>query len=318
MEQEPRHYVGIYDSEGQEHVRDERSDEGTSSYSKPYASITDDINFESNDDIDAALQLSFEESPEHSRPLNEEEFKASCSSRADSTPHAIRPFRSSPIVIQHTTSAKRSILERKYDSNETSKASPLKKTRSPSPHERYPQPASGPPPYPYPVYYAPHHPDFAYGPGHAPPPMVVASPSAQGSYHHYPVTGSSPHMQTPHLGGYPPPGYPPPGYPPPPPQWGSAHGQHTVYYMYHTHPYPHQPYEMLPPDSAERTPGKRKDRKDDANATMETAELSYEEDITGPASPPSCKKTKDSFRSAPSWPSPPKENVRDPMVSSYS
>jgi hypothetical protein len=50
------------------------------------------------------------------------------------------------------------------------------------------------------------------------------------------------------------------------------------------------------------------------NATMETAELSYEESVGGPVSPPSSKKKKDVSLGVGTWPSPAQELVRDLMV----
>ena len=61
------------------------------------------------------------------------------------------------------------------------------------------------------------------------------------------------------------------------------------------------------------------------DTTMETAELSYEEETyahatgddaaEGPISPPSFKKNKDAISSASAWGSPPRELVRGSMVS---
>eukprot|EP00970_Alexandrium_tamarense_P020545 scaffold15357_cov193-Alexandrium_tamarense.AAC.1 len=161
-----------------------------------------------------------------------------------------------------------------------------------------------PPPPGYPPYQMYH---YHYGAPPQPPgsnqpqPMAIASPRGVPPVaYHYPADGSQPQMMLPPPGSLP---YPPPqwadhyfmGYPPPPP----SHYQ--------------QPPPPPTPASGSRTPGKRKVRREDMNATMETAELSYEESVGGPVSPPSSKKKKDVSLGVGTWPSPAQELVRDLM-----
>ena len=66
---------------------------------------------------------------------------------------------------------------------------------------------------------------------------------------------------------------------------------------------------MPPPEPVARTPAKKRDRRQDVNATMETADMSMEEDIGGPVSPPSSKKL-----AVASWDSSPPETVSNATV----
>lgn len=59
---------------------------------------------------------------------------------------------------------------------------------------------------------------------------------------------------------------------------------------------------MLPPGPATRTPAKKRERREDADVTMETAEMTLEEESgIEPVSPPSSKKKKDIGSAG--WPS---------------
>ncbi|KAL7553119.1 hypothetical protein ACHAWF_016375 [Thalassiosira exigua] len=253
------------------------------------------LDYDSNEDnIHAALQLSFEDSPEIS-PKDEG--------------------------------------NRRQDHDNPS---PSKKARTPSSQQRYRQlrvdtgggeeyPPSQPHPsdtrggseaYPpgqhqYP-YRQPYYPYGGHQSGHQPP------PSSQGGYPHYSSSASS------HLSGYPPQGYG---------QWpSSSHSQqrHAGYYAYPPqqpphyqhqtpsdaahHPHRQAPqYPASPPreDVPPRTPGsaKRKGPKG-VDATMETAELSYDDGGGhGPISPPSSKKRRDAPLSSRmgTWGTPPDE-----------
>ncbi|KAL9190941.1 hypothetical protein ACHAXT_000647 [Thalassiosira profunda] len=207
------------------------------SHDFPPLTLAKGIGYDSNEDIHAALQLSFEDSPD-----------------------------TSPRDSQHRKAAE-------------GMASPSKRARDSS-HE--PQPPG------YPGYHPPS------------------------SYYPYPPGGQQPP-------GYPSPSryqQPPSGYPP---QWSSQGQQQPPgYYGYpaqggYQHP-PHYPEQPSPIGS--RTPGgKRRSPKRSADATMETAEMSYD-DTVGPMSPPSSKKKRDGasmIQSMGTWASPPRESDATPQ-----
>jgi hypothetical protein len=87
--------------------------------------------------------------------------------------------------------------------------------------------------------------------------------------------------------------------------------------QYPMHP-PATPASKTPsatPSKKMSTPGKRKERRNDANLTVETAELSFDEMAT-PMSPPSSKKKRDGLGIG-SWPSPPHDYMKSDLVSCF-
>lgn len=146
---------------------------------------------------------------------------------------------------------------------------------------------------------------------------MAPSPTQMPHGYAFPVPGQ--HAMMP--GVVPMPGY---GFPP----WGSPPGQYYGYAQPQMAvPPPHQQYLMNPPATpASRktpnttlrtkttTPGKRKDRVSDANLTVETEDLTFD-DIATPMSPPSSKKKRDGSLDIGTWPSPPEQGMKDDMVS---
>jgi len=295
-----------------------------------------------DDSVDAdALQFSFDDSPDNSREFEPEpDYKIGASGvdsvRGSEMPETeLPPFKTARAEIGPTATPSRSSVERRTNpygmsTGSSPERSPSKKQRQPSyqtsaslPTHR-PQTTSfkGPPPshhYPYPPQPVHYHPDYSYlPPGHPQPMTSVAQhvPPSTG-YHPYNSALSSPNMPPSH-------GVPP-GYPPPPPpgyaHWGSPPAASPPgYYMYpHQYSYPPQeapaqpptqqshplsiaPHQMHPPGPATRTPAKKRERREDSDVTMETAEMSLEEESgVEPVSPPSSKKKKDIGSAG--WPS---------------
>ncbi|KAL7522841.1 hypothetical protein ACHAWX_007551 [Stephanocyclus meneghinianus] len=147
------------------------------------------------------------------------------------------------------------------------------------------------------------------------PQMMAPSPTQMPHGYAFPVPGQ--HAMMP--GVVPMPGY---GFPP----WGSPPGQYYGYAQPQMAvPPPHQQYLMNPPATpASRktpnttlrtkttTPGKRKDRVSDANLTVETEDLTFD-DIATPMSPPSSKKKRDGSLDIGTWPSPPEQGMKNDM-----
>jgi hypothetical protein len=271
----------------------------------------DSVEYDSNEDINAALQLSFEDSPDHTLRSSPEE----CPRRTGGTAMSAMVHRHQP----HTPLPSNAGEGGGYNTTAQS---------------RHVHRDTAPYPYGMPAYQPYHHPAMGY-PQHYPP---TSSSHHQGvSYHGYPPP--------------PPPGcYPAHQWPttaPPPPPAGPA-GQHPGYYnMYPPHhpqyQQPRQPEvererEYVPPPTPETptsaartpsrtTPAKRKGlRNIDINATIATAEMPYDdmdEMIGGPISPPSSKKKRDAgvaggtgySASTEAWGAPQSENTRGAIVS---
>jgi len=328
-------------------------------------------NYDSNEEDsgsgihNAALQLSFVDSPENSPTTQQQHQQQDDRRIAQAGHHHGRPQFASSDHPSPTKKARAAGSQQRHHHHHPT---------PPAQHdERYPLPgrsASGER-YP-PQQQAYYHPSY-YNPYQQYPVMG----SSQGSYPHpqqqqqqHP-SSTSPQGAVPQPSHLHTPGYPPPpphhhaggvgGYPPHP-QWTpvmptpSSHGQqHAGYYVYPTqqqqqeqhqqsqeerHLYsmtqsPSSSFERPSPEpqwpdqrqqqQQQRTPAsKRKGSKImTVDTTMETAELSYEEEVythatggdaaEGPISPPSSKKNKDAELSTSAWGSPPRELVRGSM-----
>ena len=101
----------------------------------------------------------------------------------------------------------------------------------------------------------------------------------------------------------------PPGHPV---QWGGSPMATPGYYnMFRS--YSGDNDGMPPPNSASRTPGKRKTihREGELNATIDTMDTTCDESFAGPFSPPSAfKRQKESSQAHDAWPSPPRHKDR--------
>ncbi|KAL3811258.1 hypothetical protein ACHAXA_003357 [Cyclostephanos tholiformis] len=230
----------------------------------------DGIEYDSNEDINAALQLSFEDSPDHTLRSSPEECQ-----RAISRQHQLPNAREGGYPAQH---------QQHLDAPYTY-------------HPAYP-------PYRHPMMGYPHY----------PPPSS--------SLHGVPFHGYQ--QPPPPAGGYPSHQWPSVSAPP-----GQFAGYYNIYPPHH-HQYQHQEeereYHVPPPPetpSCSRTPAKRKGLKTiDVNATVTTAELSYDEDeMGGPLSPPSSKKKRDAearySASTEAWGSPRRESTSGEIEQEY-
>jgi len=288
--------------------------------------IVDD-NYDSNEDnIHAALQLSFEDSPDHnSRKKDDASDNEQRELEQEQEREEHHPSPPKKARIPLVTSSSRQPPPQQHASQQHP-APASERYPSQQPHASQQQHEQAAYPY-HPAYYPYHH------------PMMGAAAHAQGGYpHQYPHSSSPQGVPTSHLPGYPP-GYPPQWAPPPSSASAAAaaaHGQHPGYYMYpqYQQQQHHPGYQQQPPSStttnvplpetpsssvrtpARSTPGsKRKGLKNiDVNATMETTDLSYE-DENGPMSPPSSKKKRDSKQGLADavWRSPPRQFVRGAM-----
>jgi hypothetical protein len=236
------------------------------------------IGYDSNEDVHAALQLSFEDSPDHSLRSHEDQHHGDAS-----------PSRKA-IDVLATSSAK------PHHHHVHSHEQHLQQQQQKHHHQqqdnenRFPSAQQHPPQgYPYQTTYYPY--------------QTMGTTASQG-FPHYPTSAQGASAPT-HFPGYPPhstPGYFSQHWQSPP-----EHIQPAEYYIYPQHQQFQQqqlhqlhlqystPSAITPTGS--RTPSKRKGLMNfDANATMETTELSFEDEMSGQVtfgSPPSSKKKKD-------------------------
>jgi hypothetical protein len=302
------------------------------------------IEYDSNEDIHAALQLSFEDSPDH----------------------AVRssPETGSPVMAQWQGPHPPPVPPRAYDANAMTGSQMSR--HSTDQHQHHHRDATAAPyPYGIPAYPPYHHGGMGY-PHHYP--MTSSSSSGQYlpgvSYHGYPPPPPPPVASS--GGGYPAHPWPTIAPPvPPPPTAGPTVGQHMGYYgMYH-HPTHHPRYQQptrqqeqereypIPPlpetptsivrTPSRTTPAKRKGHGNDGDvdATAITAEMSYDDEMMdemivggGPISPLSSKMKRDAFATTgdgdggggigyilPStegtWGTPQRGNARGAIVSSF-
>jgi hypothetical protein len=231
--------------------------------------------YDSNEDVHAALQLSFEDSPDHSLsshdPHGHHRQEASPSKKARSA------------VLASSTSQQRYQVHRneheQHQQQQHLQQQLDNASRFPLVHQHPPE-------------------GYAYHPAYHLH-QIMDTTASQGFPHYPPSSSISVQGAAPsHFPGYQP--HSAPGYHLSQPWQSPPHGQgHYMYHPQFQQQQMQQEQEQYPTPSAStpsgsRTPSKRKGLNDvDANATMETAELSYEDEMSGPFSPPSAKKTKD-------------------------